>query len=122
MRKYLQDIGVTNFPETWGSDDKRKKQWKKQRKKYGFDEREIWSLDYAFFLWLYERAKMFLEIAAINLDYHKFDFKGKEYTQRELIELVLKRLEEYFNNNSDYTDTTCEIGEIWAKLLSAMWW
>lgn len=122
MRKYLNDIGVTNIPETWNPNDERQQDWKKERETYGFDERETWNLDYTFFLWLYERAKMFLEIAGIDLNCHKFDFNSKEYTQKEMIELMLKRLEEYFDNSCDYTDTSCEIGEIWAKLLPAMWW
>ena len=81
MRKYLEEIGINNFPEKWESDT-RQKEWDEQRHIYGFDERDTWSLDYSFYLWLYERTKMFLEVASIDLNCHKFDFKGKEYTQK----------------------------------------
>lgn len=122
MRHYLEQIKITNTPETWSQDDERKWDWDMQREKYGFDERETWSLDYTFYLWLYERLKMYLEVACVDLDAYKFEYKDHEYTQKQLIDLVLSRLEEYFKNDCSYTENTLEIGEIWAKLLPVMWW
>ena len=46
--KYLENLGLkteqygTNFMQ---DDDKRAQKWAKERKKYGFDNREIWNLD-----------------------------------------------------------------------------
>lgn len=34
MRKYFDDIGVTNRPDTWNKDDNRQKQWEEERKEY----------------------------------------------------------------------------------------
>lgn len=118
--------------------------FEKEREIYGFDSRETWSLDYVFYMWLYERLKMFVEIGGqvVNLNYHKFDFKGKEYTQLELINMMIEKLEYYFNedardskideyrkqgmgiveaDNKAY-EPIKEIGEIWALVLPAMWW
>lgn len=121
MRKYLEEIGITDTPETWLPDDERQQDWANERKTYGFDMREIFNLDHTFYLWLYERVKMYLETAPNDLDFHKFDYDGREYTQGQMIKLLLKYLEEYFNNNCEYTDTTCKIGEIWGKILPTMW-
>ena len=126
-RKYLDDIKVNG---RWDQiTDKREKRWKKQRKKYGFDERETWGLDEAFYEWLYERLKMYKEIGGrvVNLDYHRFEYEGKEYTQAELIDEMLKRLEvsfseEYSDWKEDQYKYVHEIEKIWAVVLPAMWW
>ena len=95
-------------------------------------------------MWLYERLKMYVEIGGqiVDLNYHKFTFKEKEYTQLELINMMLERLEYYFkedaidNKKDEYRkqgmniveadnkayEPVIEIGEIWAILLPSMWW
>jgi hypothetical protein len=42
------DAGISedNLPWNWNPDDDRQKVWKEERKIYGFDERDTWSLDY----------------------------------------------------------------------------
>lgn len=42
--------------------DKRQKKWKKQQKKYGFDERDTWSLDFRIVAFVYPRLKMLRKI------------------------------------------------------------
>lgn len=128
MRKYLDDIGVKDRPDTWCEDgDERQKRWKKQREMYGFDDRETWNLDFVFYLWLYERLKMFLDVTVIDLDFHRFEYNGKEYTQRQMIDMMIERLEfcfskEYNSFNAEHVDYVLEIGKIWATVLPAMWW
>lgn len=125
QRKYLDDLGITERPDTWSPDDNRQNQWKKQRKIYGFDERETWSLDTTFYLWLYERLKMYLEYSTVDLDFHKFEYKGKTYTQKQMIDMMIERLEEYFTDETDeksFEKYPNEICEIWALVLPAMCW
>lgn len=127
MRKYLDDIGVTERPDTWNKNDGRKKQWEEESKIYGFDERETWLLDFSFYLWLYERLKMFIDVCSIDLDYHKFKYNGEEYTQRQMIDMMLERLEfsfrkEYNNCDSEQYNYVSEIEKIWAIILPDMWW
>lgn len=128
MRKYLDDIGVKDRPDTWCEDgDERQERWKKQREMYGFDDRETWNLDFVFYLWLYERLKMFLDVTVIDLDFHRFEYNGKEYTQRQMIDMMIERLEfcfskEYNSFNAEHVDYVLEIGKIWATVLPAMWW
>lgn len=126
MRKYLDDLGVTDRPDTWNPDDKRQGKWQEERETYGFDERETWDLDYSFHLWLYERLKMFVK-APINFEFHHFEYKGKTYTQKELIEMMLERLEFSFKEDYNRLNETqaayvSEIEEIWAIVINAMWW
>lgn len=133
--KYLDDICVTSNQDRWWfnddqyPDDKRLKKWEKEREIYGFDDRETWDLQSTFYLWLYERLMKFVESASpiVNLEYHKFEYKGKEYTQIEMINMMLERLKFFFSPS--YVDfdpesekKVQEIGEIWAIVLPAMWW
>lgn len=127
-RKYLDDIGIKDRPDLWGKKDSRREEWRQQRKIYSFDERETWSLGPStFYCWLYERLKMFLDVNCIDLNYHKFEYKDKEYTQKELIGMMLERIEFCFSGKyNDYDDEQWEyvheIEKIWATVLPAMWW
>lgn len=129
-RKYLDDIGK-DYSWVWKPEgSERDELFEKEREVYGFDSRETWSLDTVFYMWLYERLKMYKEYAGeiVDLNYHKFDFKGKEYTQLELINMMIERLESYFKkedlfvSSEEEYEPIKEIGEIWALVLPAMWW
>lgn len=128
-RKYLDDINCLERPDTLLPGDKREEKWKKQREEYGFDVREVWNLDYTFYIWLYERLLMYIETAdgIIDLDYHKIDFKGKEYTQRQLIQFMIDGCKNRITKN-DFQLTKEEesqiedIVNIWAIILPTMWW
>lgn len=127
-RKYLNDIGVKDTIMDL-TDDPRKNIWEKEIKKYGFAAYETWAMDCFFYAWLYERLKMFLEVNCIDLNYHKFEYEGKEYTQLELINKMIYGCEVYFKNNYDDLSSPEEdikavndIAKIWAIVLPAMWW
>ncbi len=127
MRKFLDDIGVDDRPDTWNGNDKRQERWKEERDTYGFDERETWSLDYSFHLWLYERLKRYIEVANIDFDYHKFEYNGTEYTQGQLIDMMIDRLQFSFGKGYKMYDDkqyeyVSEIEKIWAIVMPAMWW
>ena len=127
LRIPIEEYGV-NFTD---QNDKRKEKWKKQRKKYGFDERETWSLDQTFVEWIYSHLMMYLEIGGkiINLEYHKFEFKDREYTQREAIEYICKACENFLLDKSfDYekerqiTEDMKDAIRLFAEIFPAMWW
>lgn len=125
--KYLDDIGITNTPWNWRKEDSFK--WRHERQVYGFDSRECWSLDHTFYLWLYEHLMKYLEDAekVVDLTWTKAEYNGKTYTQRELIDKMLKRLNAYFNDDINEYDKDDykwlhEIEAIWAVILPAMWW
>ena len=84
-------------------------------------------MDYSWHLWLYERLKMYIECACVNLDFHKFKYKGEEYSQEQLINMMLERLEfsfspKYNDFDNEQYNYVHEIEEIWAKVVGAMWW
>ena len=133
---FLEKLGVplkyrgTNFCD---NTDKRHNRWVKERKKYGFDSKETWSLDYTFYVWLYEHLMMYKKEAfkVVDLDYHKFDVDGKEYTQRQLINRLLKDLryimlnDYYMFDKKDYEKIqkrTERIHKLWGIVIPAMWW
>ena len=129
-RKYLDDIGE-DYSWVWKPEgSERDELFEKEREIYGFDSRETWSLDYVFYMWLYERLKMYIEYAGeiVNLNFHKFVYKEKEYTQLELINMMIERLESYLKKEDLFVlseeeyEPIKEIGEIWALVLPAMWW
>ena len=129
-RKYLDDIGE-DYSWVWKPEgSERDETFEREREIYGFDSRETWSLDYVFYMWLYERLKMYIEYAGeiVNLNFHKFVYKEKEYTQLELINMMIERLESYFKkedlfvSSEEEYESIKEIGEIWALVLPAMWW
>lgn len=88
--------------------------------------RECWSLDLAFYDWLRERLPVYLKEAGefINLEYHKFEFRGKEYTQKELVERMihLLRVMEIEPTLEQQYEDEKEVLEIWAVVAPAMWW
>lgn len=127
-RKYLDDTGVSERWWTWYNDRPTRKE-RKAIRTYGFGHKECFSLDSTFHLWLYERLMMYLDDAAgyINLEYHTFEFEGKRYTQRQLIDRMLEDLRFIFSEDYDDTDPSHykrerEIAQIWAIVLPAMWW
>ena len=151
MRKYLNDIGIkedeTCIPNSADTSDERMPRFLEQREKYGFDERETWSLEFTFACWLYEHLMMYLEIAdnTINLSFHKFkipviqeqnkefdyetvkdNIKYEETTQKECIELCIDYLKKYFETNREMderSDAYLRIAiEIFSIISPAMWW
>lgn len=77
MHKYLEELGIKAtdicIPNSENTEDSRMPRFLDQREKYGFDERETWSLDYTFACWLYEHLKMYLDVNCVDLEFYKFD-------------------------------------------------
>ena len=127
-RKYLNDIGINDdFMEL--AHDKRLERWDKEIEEYGFAEYETWCLDFHFYCWLYERLKMYLEVNCIDLNYHKFNYEGKEYTQVELINKMLHGCElalfeecKHKRLTEDEKKAVNDVRWIWATVMPAMWW
>ena len=129
-RKYLDEIGVKSF-----TPDKKDKRWKKFRKEIkirGFPSYECWNLHTTFIEWMYEHLAAYLEDAdkIINLDFHKFEFENKTYTQREAIEYIMKAYGVYLTwlDDVDYDiehelmEKTQRATRLLAEILPALWW
>ena len=127
--KILSDIGLKEeqmMVNLCGDNDSRAKDWAEQRKEYGFDERETWSLDYAFVEWLLERLVMYKNVTIVDMSYHKFDFKGEVLTQEECIDRMIELCKKYiFTKDSwdaELPKTWYELTELWSICGQAMWW
>ena len=91
---------------------------------------ECWNLDYAWIVWLNKRLPIYLDGAKdyVDLEFHKFDYKGKTYTQREVIERMIKLAsslvenERYFDLAEDSWNDTKELLDLWALAAPSLWW
>ena len=131
--KYLDDLGLdiknygTNFVDELKDD--RKEKWKEQRKKYGFDEREIWNLDTIFVEWLYSHLMMYKEKASqiIDLSYHKVEWENKEITSEDAIDKIINiakevLIAENYDKREVKYNTFCKYMELYAKILPSLWY
>lgn len=124
-------------------DIKMRKRWKKQIKKYGFADTEVYSLDYTAAVWFYEHIKMLLDKGGKIVNYsweHGWTEEEKECltnlgyspdlykSDKDVFELILCLLE-------SYDSATCELDEkdesyyyltkafkLIAVFLPRMWW
>ena len=92
--------------------------------------RECWNLNYSFILWLNERLKIYKEEASrtVDLNYHKFNWQGKEYTQLQMIDKLIE-LTDYLIEEERYFDWTDETDkvvknmlEIFSLIFESLWW
>ena len=63
----------------------------------------------------------------VDLTFHKFEWKGREYTQIEMIEKLIEELRWALTEEDAWKDMEgyerlMEIGKMWAIILPAMWW
>lgn len=136
--KYLEDLGIKrenhsiNFCND--KDDPRQKSWKKERKKYGFDSREVWNLDKTFIEWLYSHLRMYKDTTIIDLDkdilYNVVVSKDKiieSISMRDALEFMLTQCENYLlNKESDYLSEEdpkiYEALHMFVDTFTAWWW
>ena len=129
--KYFEDLEEKcwEHPSHLGIvDSKRHKKWFQERRLYGFDSRETYSLNYTFYVWLYEHLMMYKEkaIEVIDLEYHTIVFNGENLTQLECIDKMLEGCRLYIKD-CESTDKEVqrkikEVVEIWSIILPYMWW
>lgn len=128
---YLDELSSNALPYSLFTTEtgERVEEWAKEREIYGFDSTETWDLASSFYAWLYERIRMYMDKApkVVNIDYHKFNWKDEEYSQREILELILSHISFYFSELYDDFDEddvayVKEINELWALVLPVMWW
>ena len=104
-----------------------------QRRTKGWSDDETWNLDWEFFKWVNSRFKQYIKDAneIVDLEFYKFKSKGKEYTQLELINRVIKlthRLidEDYFMDKleeaEEITKMKDEVLDIFKLIFFWMWW
>ena len=133
MRIWLNKIHVPkkHRPEGWTKPLGRHLKCRLTKAIYGVDPRETYNLDETWRMWMYEHLKMYLKKAdpVIDLTEKCFEWNGEKYSQRELIQMMIDRLEYALNPKLGYNDYDSkdwsyvhQAEEIWAVLCPAMWW
>lgn len=136
--KYLNDLGIRNkdLPWNWNKGDKRQQEWRQDRKKYGFDERDTWSLKYALATLVYERLKWYREHAPIEMDQtedtiglklNTYQFEGKDIVFGTAIDRILTSFERHLKSDDHESsdDEYQEYQKCWALLgviMPGLWW
>lgn len=118
-------LSINKLPEH----DHRQAEWKKEKEKYGFSAPDTWSLDYTIMQLLYERLKMYEEIAGVDSDYHEIKVGKKTKTQRKWLEELLE-LGEYLLRDEgemyfvfdDAHKKARKFWKIWSKTFKSFWW
>lgn len=80
---------------------------------------DCFNLGYSFYKWLLERLLVFRE-ELVDLDYYIFEYGGEEYTQGNLIELLIYKLGVILNLDV-YSDEYTELGEEIIEIWSIIW-
>ena len=137
QRKYIQDLGIDfkDTPQGFSLNEKKAKEYAEQRKVYGFDARNTYSLDLTIKLYLYENLCMYNEVNKIDTSYHKYQFKGEEITLQDCIDRMLESLKldittplicEARNGDSEEAIKAQEKMNEWLELipicLRDLWW
>lgn len=136
--KYLEEIGVIPIQQTYKlykypsfrlKEYFRNKKYQKAQMRTGFNPMETWSLDSAFYQWLYEGLRCFLEQAGdtVNLewDMNLIEYCDKKYTIKSFIELLLPKLERMLQLDtldSEEEILRNEIHDMWKLLAPLAWW
>ena len=89
-----------------------------------------WNLDYELIVWLNKNIKEYYNNAseAVDLTFHKFIYKRKEYTQEQLIEKLIDITnylkKEYFNliEPKVVIRKTKEMFDILKLIFYTLWW
>lgn len=128
----LEDIGLkltqygTNF---MNPDDPRAEQWAEERKKYGFDSREIWNMDEIYVEWIYSHFKMYKDIAEVDnhavdlMYYEEPDEVPRIVSKAEAIDIILDECKKCLTNGD--IDQSCPprgVMYLIADIMPMMWW
>ena len=117
--KYLKEIDIIPIQQSYREEScfpKRLKNWLKCRRyqkiqiKDGFNPAETWDLEQSFYQWLYEGLRSYMDYATdvIDLDvdkeWYSLKYKGKWYTQRQLTDILLEKLEFVLRVDKNWRD------------------
>ena len=136
--RYLEKLGIkrnehsTNFCND--ENDPRQNRWAKQRRNYGFDDRETWNLDHIYIEWLYSHLMMYKKVTIVDMKkdmlYDVVVAKDKvipQISMKDALDFMLKELETYLTDrNKDFwTEVRPELFEalhMFADTFQAWWW
>ena len=91
---------------------------------------ECWNINYSFIKWLHQHLKVYKEDAGktVDLTYHKFNYKDKEYTQLEIIDRLIELTdalifeEKYFDMKEETDAKVKEMLDLFVLVFPTLWW
>lgn len=91
---------------------------------------ECWNVNWQFVLWLNQHLKIYKDDALhyVDLEYHKFEYQGQEYTQLQLIDKLIEITdwliadERYFDWTEETSNKTNEMLNIFVLIFESLWW
>ena len=98
------------------------------------NRKEVYDFDIVLACYLLERMKQYRGDATeiVDLTYYKGVYNGKEYSQLELIDMIIKKLEFYFTEidysvnsfeqDQEHNKAAQEAIRIIAEIFPALWW
>lgn len=104
-----------------------------QRRTRGWSDDDCWNLDYEFIKWVNSRFKVYKEQARVDMSFHTFKYKRKEYTQGELIDEII-RITDKLVDEHYYFNIVFGIGldedvkeyerfiDMFSLVIGCMWW
>lgn len=93
--KYLDALGldIKNYGSNFIKERKIRRFF--ERRKYGFDYRQVVNMDIIFAEWLYSRLMMFKKQTPDDLTFHSIEFEGENYTIEQAIDKILSLTKNY---------------------------
>lgn len=135
--RYLEEAGWGSYAENnWKHNCPL---WKRiryyfQKRKTGVDPRSCYDLNTEHMLWLYEHICQYIDDAApiVDLEYHKFEYKGETLTQLQLLYKLREHIANYINAENEEEDLEKEVQimkengdevfDILKIMYPALWW
>lgn len=108
--------------------------YKRKEKQKGFNPVNTWDLSSYFWHYLFEMIEAYLDNASeiIDLDYHKFTYEGKEYTQNEVLKILKDEIKDIISLETGDTydmyiyekirDKEKKALDLWYLVLPVMGW
>ena len=89
--------------------------------------RECYNLNWEFVKWINEHCKVYLKDASkiIDLTFHKFTYEGVEYTQEEVIKMMISLSDNLLKSDDwsiQYYKDRDKLLDLWKLVIGAMWW
>lgn len=87
-----------------------------------------WNLNWEFICWLNKWFKEYKKNASkmVDLEFHKFKYKGQTYTQIQLIDKIIELTDKIIEIDDFWdkgvVEMVDEVFELFHKIFLAMWW
>ena len=104
-----------------------KEQAEGKNSQFLYDCNTDWNLNVEFVYWLRYWMQEYLKEAGkmVDLTYHEFEYKGREYTQEQVIKEIIRQCDKFIDNDPYIEEDEEAVDAIFALfrlVFTAMWW